>query len=103
MRFDSASAFYLCILNEAKGVQVNTTGNVIQIIPKPGGQWSRSFVAELEITRVTVSSLHTHSHSLSLGRKGRGSQWDRLYFPGLLYAKISKPDRNPYFYLLFVL
>lgn len=64
MRFDSASAFYLCILNEAKAVQVNTIRNVIQIVPKPGGQQSRTFVAELGIVRVIPSSVHTHSHSL---------------------------------------
>lgn len=91
MRFDSASAFYLWILNEVKAVQVNTITNVMQIIPKPGDQQSRSFMAELGIIRVTFSSVHTHSHSVPIfwGRKSSGSQWDRLYLPGLWCAKIS--------------
>lgn len=91
MRFDSASAFYLWILNEVKAVQVNTITNVMQIIPKPGDQQSRSFMAELGIIRVTFSSVHTHSHSVPIfwGRKSSGSQWDRLYLPGLCCAKIS--------------
>lgn len=113
MRFDSASAFYLWILNKVKSVQVNTihtihtintnTKNVMQIVPKPGDEQSRSFVAELQIIRVTFSSVHTRYHSLPIfwGRKGSGSQWDRLYLPGLPCAKISKPGRNPDFYLFF--
>lgn len=63
----------------------------MQIIPKPGDQQSRSFVAELGIIRVAFSSVHTHFHSVRIfwGRKSSGSQWDRLDLPGLRCAKIS--------------
>lgn len=105
MRFDSASVFYLWILNEVKAVQVNTITNVMQIVPEPGDQRSGSFVAELQIIGVTFSSVRTCSHSLAIfwGRKGSSSQWDRLYLPGLSCAKIGKPGRNPDLYLFFVL
>jgi len=60
-------------------------------------------MAELQTIRVTFSSVHTYSHSLPIfwGRKGSSSQWDRPYLPGLPCAKISKPARNPDFYIFF--
>lgn len=101
MRFDLASAFYLWILNEVKAMQVNTITSVMPIIPKPRDQQSGSFVAEVQIRRVTFSSVPTLS--IFWGRKGGSSQWQRLYLPSLPCAKNRKPGRNPDVYVFLVL
>ncbi|KAM7127283.1 uncharacterized protein J5F26_004014 [Ciconia maguari] len=83
---------------EPQEVPFASDSRAAQTVPKPGDQQSGGFVAELQIIRVTFSSVHTCSHSLPIfwGRKSSGSRWDRLYLPGLPCAEISKPAINIY-------